>query len=88
MNGLIHPSLIILISVISVILVTTGWMKRGYEKNLGKIGITRTWYISVIAVLILYLTSSIDQSVVFEVLIHKIDIIVLVLSFSLLSEPD
>lgn len=86
MNNLIHPLLIIFISITSVLLITTGWMKRDYETRLERIGITRTWYIPVFAVLILYLTSSVDQSTILTVLIDKIDIILLVLSFSLLSE--
>lgn len=86
MNNLIHPLLIIFISITSVILITTGWMKRDYETRLEHIGITRTWYIPVFAVSILYLTSSVDQSIILSVLIDKIDIILLVLCFSLLSE--
>lgn len=83
---LFHPLAILCVSIFSVLLITTEWMKTTLEKKLESKGITRTWYIPLLGLTVLVLTSSIEISTVSKVFVDKIDIILLVLSFAFVSE--
>lgn len=84
--SIVQPIVITAVSIVCILLIISDNQTNFEEKLTRQYGITRVWYVPAILVSVLVLFSVIDTQTVVSVFSRKIDIIVLILSFAILSE--